>query len=116
MRKMTKNRLGLRIGACVAALTLTGVLACKQQTPRSDSAITSEVETQLALQKDLQGAQIEATARNGEVTLSGTVPNEKARDQAEDVAEDVNGVSGVQNHLRVATGETAPSGGPAGGR
>src|SRR5215510_5174704 len=75
MRKRM-NRLGLRLGACAAALTLTGVLACKQQTPRADSAITSEVETQLALQRDLQGSKIEATALNGEVTLSGTVPNE----------------------------------------
>ena len=115
MRKTTMNRASVRLGACVTALALAGALGCQRETPRSDAAISTEVETQLALQEDLTGAQIEATALNGEVTLTGTVPNEKARDHAEDVADDVSGVSGVQNRLRVAS-ETNPVGAPAGGR
>jgi osmotically-inducible protein OsmY len=103
------------MGICATALVLASTLACHQETPRSDAAISTEVKTQLALQDELQGAQIEATALNGEVTLTGTVPSEKARSRAEDVAEDVSGVSGVQNRLRVAAGDTSPVGAPAGG-
>jgi osmotically-inducible protein OsmY len=116
---MTKHRSGLRLGAWASALVLAGVLACgRQEAQRSDAAITTEVETQLALQEDLAGAQIEASALNGEVTLTGIVPTEEARDHAEDVAEDVSGVSRVDNRLRVSSGtdETAPVGAPSGGR
>lgn len=113
---MTKTRGSVRLGLCATALALASTLACQQHNPRTDAAISNEVETKLALQEDLAGSQIEATALNGEVTLTGTVPNEKAREQAEDVAEDVSGVSGVQNRLRVAANETAPEGAPAGGR
>src|SRR5262245_20634999 len=113
---MTNMRGSVRLSICATALALASTLACHQETPRSDAAISTEVKTQLALQEDLQGAQIEATALNGEVTLTGTVPSEKARSKAEDVAEDVSGVSGVQNRLRVASNETSPVGAPAGGR
>lgn len=117
MKKMRTVCGSVRLGICATALVFAGALACHAQNPRSDAAISNEVQTQLALQQDLAGAKIEATALNGEVTLTGTVPNEKARSHAEDVAEDVKGVSGVQNRLRVAASETAPVGGaPAGGR
>ena len=118
MSKMNTTRGRARLGVCATAFLVASALACQQETPRSDAAISNEVETQLALQDDLAGAQIEATALNGEVTLTGTVPTEKAREHAEDVAEDVSGVSGVQNRLRVAATETAPApvGAPAGGR
>ena len=115
MRHIAHGR-SVRLGVCATALALAGTLACnRQETPRSDAAISTEVETQLALQDDLAGAQIEASALNGEVTLTGTVPSEKARDHAEDVAEDVSGVSSVQNRLRVGSG-TTDVGAPAGGR
>jgi osmotically-inducible protein OsmY len=115
MVDQTKYCRGVRLGACVTALALAGVLACnRQETPRSDAAISTEVETQLALQEELAGAEIEASTLNGAVTLTGTVPSEKARDRAEDVADDVSGVSSVQNRLRVGTDPT-DVGAPAGG-
>jgi hyperosmotically inducible periplasmic protein len=116
MMKRTTHGMSVRLGACATALALAGALACsRQETPRSDAAISTEVETQLALQEDLAGAQIEASALNGEVILTGTVPNEKARDRAEDVAEDVSGVSNVENRLQVSS-DTTGVGAPAGGR
>ena len=114
--RASKQRTSVRLGVCATALALAGTLACNQQeTPRSDAAISTEVETQLALQEDLAGAQIEAAAVNGQVTLTGVVPSEKARDRAEDVAEDVSGVENVQNRLRVSN-EASDVGAPAGGR
>jgi hyperosmotically inducible periplasmic protein len=93
MQGIQKSRLAI----CVTALATT--LACNAQEPvRSDAALSTEVETQLALQEDLADAQIDAVALNGEVTLNGTVPSESARARAEDV----DGVSGVTNRLRVA--------------
>jgi hyperosmotically inducible periplasmic protein len=99
MQRTQKSRLGIYVTAVALATTL----ACNSQEPiRSDAALSTEVETQLALQEDLADAQIDAIALNGEVTLNGTVPSETARARAEDVAEDVDGVSGVTNRLRVA--------------
>jgi hypothetical protein len=111
----TSHRGSVRLGACVTALALASALACnRQETLRSDAAISTEVETQLALQQDLSGAQIQASALNGRVTLTGTVPSEKAKERAEDVAEDVNGVSRVENQLRIAASEPPPVSAPGG--
>ena len=45
---------------------------------------------------------------NGEVTLTGSVPDRHAKRLAEDLAEDVWGVRDVQNQIRVATSTQEP--------
>src|SRR5262245_58425388 len=55
MRHIAHGR-SVRLGVCATALALAGTLACnRQESPRSDAAISTEVETQLALQQDLAG-------------------------------------------------------------
>jgi len=44
---------------------------------------------------------ITVSVKNGEVTLEGTVNDRYQKRMAEDTAEQVQGVSDVQNHLRV---------------
>lgn len=50
---------------------------------------------------------------DGVVTLSGTVPNAAAKEDAEDAAEDVDGVKQVMNNLRTAAAGDAPAPAPA---
>lgn len=83
---------------------------------RSDSRVQEDVSDRLADDPYVDASEIEISVSGGEVTLSGTVDSRQARRRAEDIAEQVSGVSYVQNNLRVRTGggETAAVGSHAG--
>jgi hypothetical protein len=49
----------------------------------------------------LDAGEIDVQVRNGEVTLTGTVPDKSMKRYAEDAAEQVMGVRDVMNQLRV---------------
>ena len=66
---------------------------------RSDSRVQDDVSDRLADDRYLDATDIEVTVSNGEVTLAGSVDSRDARRRAEDLAEQVSGVSYVQNNL-----------------
>jgi osmotically-inducible protein OsmY len=68
---------------------------------RSDERIKEDVNDRLSDDAFLDASEIEVTVSNGEVTLSGTVDTRIDKRRAEDLAEDISGVSNVQNQLRV---------------
>jgi hypothetical protein len=67
---------------------------------RSDEHIHDEVCGRLTDDPYVDASGIEVSVSNGEVTLGGTVDSRNARRRAEDLAEQVSGVSHVQNNLR----------------
>ncbi|ARU16030.1 BON domain-containing protein [Croceicoccus marinus] len=68
---------------------------------RSDERILEDVCDRLTEDRYVDGREITVTVEDGEVTLSGTVPQKGAKRRAEDCADHVSGVSHVQNNLRV---------------
>lgn len=72
---------------------------------RSDSRVQDDVSDRLADDSYVDASNIEVTVKNGEVTLAGTVDSRNARRRAEDLAEQVSGVSYVQNNLRVGSSQ-----------
>jgi osmotically-inducible protein OsmY len=68
---------------------------------RSDERIREDVNDRLSDDAFLDASEIEVTVSGGEVTLSGTVENRIDKRRAEDLAEDISGVTNVQNQLRV---------------
>jgi osmotically-inducible protein OsmY len=68
---------------------------------RSDERIRDDVSDRLADDPYVDASDIEVSVQNGEVTLSGMVDSRQARRRAEDLVENVSGVSHVQNNLRV---------------
>ena len=68
---------------------------------RSDERIKEDVNDRLSDDAFLDASDIEVTVSSGEVTLSGTVDTRIDKRRAEDLAEDISGVSNVQNQLRV---------------
>ena len=74
---------------------------------RSDDRIREDVNEQLTYHHDLDATDIEVRAENGEVTLSGTVPDRRQKRMAEDAADGVRGVKDVHNQLRVQTNQGA---------
>jgi osmotically-inducible protein OsmY len=67
---------------------------------RPDARIEEEVNERLTDDPHLDASAIEVGVQDGEVTLLGTVESRSARRRAEDTAEQVRGVSYVQNNLR----------------
>jgi osmotically-inducible protein OsmY len=92
--------------ALVLCATLLGSgTACARSEDRSDTAISQELRQRISVEPRLASANIEATSRDGRVTLRGVVHTEDARDRAGDIASEVPGVKGVSNQLEVAPPE-----------
>ena len=68
---------------------------------RSDERIRDDVSEQLERHHEIDASDIEVRVENGEVTLTGSVEDRRAKRMAEDIAESVPGVSEVQNQIRV---------------
>ncbi|MFK4872924.1 BON domain-containing protein [Novosphingobium sp. ZW T3_23] len=71
---------------------------------RSDERIREDVNDRLTQDWRVDATNIRVVAKDGEVTLEGSVGSRNAKRRAEDVAEDVSGVKHVQNNLRVTGG------------
>jgi len=68
---------------------------------RSDERIREDANDRLTDDWRVDARQISVSVENGEVTLSGKVPNREAKHRAEDCIERISGVKHVQNNLRV---------------
>ena len=86
----------LKTGAAAFALTTTG--ADKKIT---DDQLYDQVRLRLAGDPEVNGGALTVVVKEGSVTLSGRVKNEKARLKAEKLAKKVKGVRAVDNQLKV---------------
>lgn len=68
---------------------------------RSEERIREDVSDQLCEDSFLDASGIEVSVKNGEVILNGEVDSRYSKHRAEDLSEDVTGVTNVQNNLRV---------------
>jgi hypothetical protein len=68
---------------------------------RSDDRIREDINEGLTDDAMLDASEIDVTVQNREVTLTGSVRDRNERRRAEDIAEAVQGVTHVQNNLRV---------------
>jgi osmotically-inducible protein OsmY len=73
---------------------------------RSQDRIKEDVSDKLSDDSFLDASDIEVEVNGNEVTLTGQVDSRYSKHRAEDIAEDVTGVTHVQNNLRVK--ETTP--------
>jgi hypothetical protein len=73
---------------------------------RSDERIREDVNDRLSMQDDLDPTEIEVSVSNGEVTLKGSVESRSEKFLAEEIADDVSGVTEVHNQLRVQRQQT----------
>ena len=116
---MTKVRLW-SIG--VAVLMLVGPACARDEAPEattgqqqsqpSDATITMSIQSRYFGDDTVKGHEIDVDTENGVVTLSGTVETDAARSRAETIAQGVDGVTRVQNQLRVEAAETARAADP----
>ena len=64
-----------------------------------DADLSANVKAQLTQESTLAGANIQAQANNGIVTLEGSVANKAQEDKAVAIAKSVNGVQDVKSNL-----------------
>jgi BON domain len=76
-------------------------------TRRSDEQIISEIETEIAADPQTKGSRVTVEAKNGRVTLEGTVPTSAARNRVEEIAREEPGVSNLDDETKVDPSLTA---------
>lgn len=98
---MRKNK----IGVLALALILTMSVSCSRFGKPSDEAITTDVKAKMFSEPALKAATVDVVSKNGEVTLTGQVPDDAARLAAYKIASETKGVSRVNDQMSVATAQ-----------
>jgi len=63
--------------------------------------LTEEINDRLTYDDEIDASEVSVAVAGGEATLSGTVNTRAEKRRAEDLADDVPGITHVQNNLRV---------------
>src|SRR5215472_4838741 len=67
-----------------------------------DARLTTEIKAKMFSDPQLNGANLDVTSKNGQITLAGAVPNDAARYKAYKLANETAGVTKVNDEMRVA--------------
>jgi len=67
-----------------------------------DSTITTKAKADLLTAKNVKSTHIHVKTRKGVVWLTGSVPSAEDKSAAEEVVQNVKGVTSVKNHLKIA--------------
>jgi hypothetical protein len=76
-----------------------------------DDRLSSEICNKLEANQFVEASRVAVQAHGGAVTLEGIVENRYARERAEQLAREVEGVTAVENRIRIQNQEDA-TGGP----
>ena len=113
----------------LAALALTGSVACERNEPaevpaaqpapsttaatdesRTDGGITTAVQAKFFDNDTVKAQRIEVATDNGVVTLRGTVADDRTKEEAVRIARDTDGVTSVNDQLRIEGAAVATTG------
>jgi hyperosmotically inducible periplasmic protein len=98
--------IGVALSPLPAAAADTTSATGTAKTYVQDSVITTKVKAELAKAKMASLVHVSvATDNQGVVTLTGTVPTQSAADRATTIAQSVEGVTSVENDLKVASAQ-----------
>jgi osmotically-inducible protein OsmY len=101
----------LKVAALLAAGALTAApsYGAERTGDIKDAWITGKLEAVYALNRHLEGYAIDTDTQNGVVHLTGTVESDIDRDLAGEIAKGIEGVTSVDNDLKVASGSRKPA-------
>ncbi|MGA2715148.1 MAG: BON domain-containing protein [Bryobacteraceae bacterium] len=88
------------VPAVLFLTVFTTVLAAAK--PVSDDFLVDTIRQKLAADPVVKGGAIEVIAKDGTITLRGTVEEDKQKNKAEKIAKKVSGVKGVVNEIKLA--------------
>jgi len=81
---------------------LVAAICLAADKPVSDDAISDQVRIKLSSDPVVKGGGLDADVKNGVVTLTGTVAEQRQKDKAGKIAKSVKGVKSVINNITVA--------------
>src|SRR5438876_12399733 len=94
--------MNLKVLICaILSLTLFGAALAKDK-DTSDDAIYDNVRRKLASDPLVKGGGLNVDVKQGVVTLTGTVEQDKQKERATKLARKISGVKSVNNELQVA--------------
>ena len=99
--EMRKNK----IGVLALVLMLTMSVSCSRIGKPSDDAIATDIKARMFSEPALKAATVDVVSKQGEVTLTGQVPDDAARLAAYKIASETKGVSRVNDQMSVATAQ-----------
>ena len=82
---------------------MSGLCLAKDPQPVTDDSITDQVLIKLAGDPVVNGGGLKVDVKNGVVTLSGAVMQQKQKERAEKITKKVKGVKQVVNHIEIKT-------------
>jgi hypothetical protein len=94
-------------------VALVAVLAASCAKKSDDAALVTNIQSQMFADQLLKNANLQVTSNNGEVTLTGTVPNDTAHLDAYKIASQTPGVTKVNDQITVQEAQAAPPPEPA---
>jgi hypothetical protein len=92
--------MGRRAVLSVAILAAIFAAGCAKKT--DDATLATQIKSQMFSEPQLNGASLEVTSKDGQVTLAGTVQNDAARYEAYKIANETAGVTKVNDQMTVA--------------
>ena len=93
---------GLVLGILTASMMSSAAMAEDWEGEARDAWIDGKLEGSYLLNSELDGFKIGTEVENGNVMLTGTVPSDAHKQLAEEIANNLDGVTAVQNNLVVA--------------
>jgi hypothetical protein len=104
----------LKTAATMFLVTLTAVvLAAGCSSAKKDEALATDIQAKMFADPQVKAANISVAVKNGEVTLSGTAPDDGTRYQAFKIAMDTPGVKHVTDQTTLQTAQAAAVAPPA---
>lgn len=103
----------MRYSSIISIAVIAIVLAAGCNKKPDDAGIVTNVQSQMFSSPELKDSGLHVTSRNGEVTLSGTVPNDAAHLEAYKIASQAPGVTKVNDEITVVQASAPPPQQPA---
>src|SRR5882762_2976234 len=100
-KKMRKNKIAVLALVLMSAMSVS----CSRIGAPSDDVITTDIKAKMFSEPALKAATVDVVSKQGEVTLTGQVPNDAARLAAYKIASETKGVSRVNDQMSVATAQ-----------
>jgi BON domain len=93
---------GMERRAVLFVAVLVAIFAAGCAKKADDATLATQIKSQMFSDPQLNGASLEVTSKDGQVTLAGTVPNDAARYEAYKIASETAGATKVNDQMTVA--------------
>jgi len=87
------------IASLMALFLAAAVCLAADKKPVTDDSISDYVRLKLAMDPEVKGGALEATSKDGVVTLTGVVETQRQKERAAKLAKKVKGVKDVVNNI-----------------